>query len=350
MPPQSVSDSFWFLTVSLQVGAWQVQGGLGQLLFAPHTLFAQSAPELHFRPFAHLVLQLPPQSTSVSKPFCTPSRQLGAWQIPDTHTPLWQSVGTPHFCEVGHFLPSETQVVPPQSWSVSLPFFTPSEQVGAWHLPDVQTPLTQSEGPLQFWLVAQVAPQQPPQLQSVSQASFGQAGMVPQVLTETQNPPAQLPLVQSVPNWHFWPFAHSVAQQPTVQLPLPQSTSVSEPFCCPSGQAGARQMPPAHTLLAQSVPTAHAPPLPHRGQLFAPPQSTSVSFWFFTVSGGLQLGAWHVRPGPGTAAHTPLKQSPPQLQLRATSQREHLPAVPPHEPSIIPPQSTSVSISDASPF
>jgi hypothetical protein len=113
-----------------------------------------------------------------------------------------------------------------------VPFFTLSLQVGAWHLPDVQTPLTQSEGPLQFWFVAQVAPQQPPQLQSVSHASFGQA--FPQVFTETQIPPAQLPLVQSPPPEHFCPFAHFL---PGAQLP-PQSTSVSKGFWTPSVQSG----------------------------------------------------------------------------------------------------------------
>jgi hypothetical protein len=35
-------------------------------------------------------------------------------------------------------------VPPPQSTSVSWPFRTPSEQVGAWHIPLVHTPLAQS--------------------------------------------------------------------------------------------------------------------------------------------------------------------------------------------------------------
>jgi hypothetical protein len=118
-----------------------------------------------------------------------------------------------------------------------VPFFTLSLQVGAWHLPDVQTPLRQSEGPLQFWFVAQVAPQQPPQLQSVSQASFGQAGMVPQVLTDTQNPPTHCALVQSGPEEHLYPTAH-VLPAMTHVVP-PQSTSVSKPFWTLSVQSGA---------------------------------------------------------------------------------------------------------------
>jgi hypothetical protein len=97
----------------------------------------------------------------------------------------------------------------------------------------LQTPLTQSAPVQQFFVSAHVAPQQPPQLQSVSQASFGQA--FAQVFTETQIPPAQLPLVQSPPPEHFFPFAHFL---PGAQLP-PQSTSVSRGFWTPSVQSGA---------------------------------------------------------------------------------------------------------------
>jgi hypothetical protein len=47
---------------------------------------------------------------------------------------------------------------------------------------------------------------------------------------------------------------------------------------------------------------------------------------------------------------TPLWQSPPQLQARDTSQREHRPGVPAHIALTIPPQSMSDSMSDESPF
>jgi hypothetical protein len=278
-----------------------VQGGLGQLLFTPHTLFAQSAPELHFRPFAHLVLQLPPQSTSVSEPFCWPSGQVGAWQIPPAHTLPAQSAPTTHFfvsAQRGHW--GSGTFTPPQSLSVSVPFFTPSLQVAAWQVPygpeaivqpgaELHTPLTQSAPVQQFLVSTHVAPQLPPQSLAVSLASF-----IPlaQVLELMQIPAGQMPLAQSVPVLHFSPSAHFLPAMTHV-VP-PQSTSVSPPFFTPSVQSGAwhvRPGPPValHTPLVQSVPAAHTRLVAHRGQLFDPPQSTSVSFWFFTLSG--QLGA-----------------------------------------------------------
>jgi len=61
----------------------------------------------------------PPQSTSLSPPFCTASPHVGAWQIWFEHTWLAQSLATPHFlpgAQPGH--------AAPQSVSLSLPFFT----------------------------------------------------------------------------------------------------------------------------------------------------------------------------------------------------------------------------------
>jgi hypothetical protein len=55
-------------------------------------------------------------------------------------TPLTQSVPTRQLCPAEHF----GQVPPPQSTSVSLPFFTPSLQVGAWQTPPLQTLLWQT--------------------------------------------------------------------------------------------------------------------------------------------------------------------------------------------------------------
>jgi hypothetical protein len=76
-------------------------------------------------PFAQRAPQLPPQSTSLSVPFFTPSVQLGT----ATHTPvgeqipLVQSPGTPHA------LPSPQRGhEPPQSTSLSSPFLVPSSQ------------------------------------------------------------------------------------------------------------------------------------------------------------------------------------------------------------------------------
>jgi hypothetical protein len=156
-----------------------------------------------------------------------------------------------------------------------VPFFTPSEQVAVWHVPKgpeaavqpdvgLHTPLTQSAPEQQFLPSAQVAPQQlgpPPQSLSVSHVSFV---LFPQVFTETQIPPAQLPLTQSPPTEHFRPFAHFLAG---AQLP-PQSTSVSLPFSTVSLQAGALHWEVAlghqavtlvqQTWLLQSVPAPHA--------------------------------------------------------------------------------------------
>jgi hypothetical protein len=68
----------------------------------------------------------PPQSTSVSLPFFTPSAQPDAWQMAAVHTPFWQSVPAVQVLPAAHRL---QVVVPPQSLSVSPPFFAASEQV-----------------------------------------------------------------------------------------------------------------------------------------------------------------------------------------------------------------------------
>ena len=46
-----------------------------------HIPLAQSPSIEHILPFAHFVAQLPPQSTSVSSPFFAPSTQLGVAHI-----------------------------------------------------------------------------------------------------------------------------------------------------------------------------------------------------------------------------------------------------------------------------
>src|SRR5437762_2933128 len=119
-PPQSTSVSVPFLTTSVQVATWQV---------TLHTPLAQSdgAPQLLLVP--HLVLQVPPQSTSLSVPFFTPSAQLGALQTLSAHTRFKQSLPPVQTAPVGHFAQA---LVPPQSTSTSPPFFTTSEQVGTW--------------------------------------------------------------------------------------------------------------------------------------------------------------------------------------------------------------------------
>jgi hypothetical protein len=62
-----------------------------------HTELEQSlgARQVWFVP--HLPHEVPPQSLSVSAPFFTPSEHDGLWQTFVLHTPLVQSAGTRHF-------------------------------------------------------------------------------------------------------------------------------------------------------------------------------------------------------------------------------------------------------------
>jgi hypothetical protein len=60
-------------------------------------------------------------------PFWIPSLQLGASQIIAVHTLLAQSVGAAHAPPAGQ----PAQSGPPQSWSDSPPFLTPSLQWAA---------------------------------------------------------------------------------------------------------------------------------------------------------------------------------------------------------------------------
>jgi hypothetical protein len=92
-----------------------------------HTPLWQSAATPQTLPAAHLT-QVPPQSMSVSVPFFTRSLHAGAWHVrgDPLHTPLWQSAATAHVLPAPH-LPQ----LPPQSMSVSVPFFTLSVHVGA---------------------------------------------------------------------------------------------------------------------------------------------------------------------------------------------------------------------------
>src|SRR6202522_1987588 len=69
----------------------------------------------------------PPQSTPVSVPFWIPSVQVGAWQVrgEPPHTPLAQSLATSQSVPVAQ----GAHAGPPQSTPVSAPSFTPSVQV-----------------------------------------------------------------------------------------------------------------------------------------------------------------------------------------------------------------------------
>ena len=131
-------------------------------------------------------------------------------------------------------------------------------------------------------------------------------------------PPEQTRLVQSVAVLQDWPTVQGEQVEP------PQSMSVSSWFWTASVQVGAAQMLAVQTPLAQSVASAQAPPSAQGSQ--EPPQSTSVSSWFSTPSE--QLGAWQTLP-----THTPLRQSAPVVQPPPAAQ-----------PVQVPPQSTPVSV------
>jgi hypothetical protein len=123
----------------------------------------QSPPKLHGEP----TLQrghAPPQSVSVSVPFLTPSVQVGAAQMAVvSQTPLAQSVSRMQPAPAAQ----REHVTPPQSMPVSLPFCVPSAQSGVVHNPPEQNRRTQSPP------TPQPAPlghpeQKPPQSTSVS--------------------------------------------------------------------------------------------------------------------------------------------------------------------------------------
>jgi hypothetical protein len=93
-----------------------------------HTPLWQSLPAEHVLPAAHLPQEAPPQSMSVSVPFLTVSPHVGTWHffgLPE-QTPLWQSPPTLHVLPFAHELHP-----PPQSMSVSVPFLTVSLHAGA---------------------------------------------------------------------------------------------------------------------------------------------------------------------------------------------------------------------------
>jgi hypothetical protein len=92
-----------------------------------HTPLVQSAGVRHDLVSAHFEQTPPPQSTSVSAPFFTVSEQVGAWHLAPVHTPLEQSPPARHALPTAH----PPHVPPPQSTSVSAPFFTVSVHSGA---------------------------------------------------------------------------------------------------------------------------------------------------------------------------------------------------------------------------
>ncbi len=107
----------------------------------------------------------PPQSTSVSVPFFTPSVGEGDAHRPPAHTPLMQSLGCAHALPSAHAgAPS-----PPQSTSVSDPFFTPSVADAATQRPETQCP------PPQVASLAQASPDEGAPLDPPSDGATGSA-------------------------------------------------------------------------------------------------------------------------------------------------------------------------------
>jgi hypothetical protein len=120
--------------------------------------------------------------------------------------------------------------VPPQSASVSVPFFTVSVHVAARHffVPGSQTALMQSSATAHVFVSAHL-PHDPPQSTSVSFSFL----MVSAHVAATHLPPVHTALVQSVAAAQALPSRHFVVQEP------PQSTSVSVPFFVASVHVGA---------------------------------------------------------------------------------------------------------------
>jgi hypothetical protein len=117
-PPQSTSVSVPFLIVSVQPAATHF------FAVASHLRLMQSALTAQAFVFAHFVVHEPPQSTSVSVPFFTTSAQLGAvhFFVVASQLPLAQSAEIKQAFASAHF-----KQLPPQSMSVSVPFFFVSE-------------------------------------------------------------------------------------------------------------------------------------------------------------------------------------------------------------------------------
>jgi hypothetical protein len=160
-------------------------------------MLAQSSPLMQVEPPTQ-PWQLPPQSTSVSSPLTLPSMQYAGVGVivgakvgdSESHTPFAQ-LKLPQSLSTLQLAPPAQpwQLLPPQSTSVSSPFFLPSMQ----------------------------------------KASVGLSVGVCVGATESHTPSVHPMLAQSSP------LAHAPPPAQPWQLP-PQSTSVSSPLMIPSTQ------------------------------------------------------------------------------------------------------------------
>jgi hypothetical protein len=233
----------------------------------------------------HAAQAVPPQSTSLSLWFRTPSSQVAAWQIESTQRSLMQSACTLQVVFGSHFLQSG----PPQSLSVSAALRTPSAQVAAAQVPSMQESVTQSV-PARHERVSGQGGQAPPQSTSVSVPFFRLSSHT----AGWQRSPRQTCERQSA----LFRQGASAGQPPHEP---PQSTDASSPFLTASSQDGGWQtgsagaapasgfagpVIAAHTPLVQWLPSEQRLPLAHGAH--APAQSTSLSPSFSTPS--MQLG------------------------------------------------------------
>ena len=108
-----------FLTPSVQVDVWQVPDGSPD----EQTRLSQSESWAQDCPAVQASQSGPPQSSSVSKPFCTWSRQVGAWHSPPVQTPLVHPAASEQGSPAG-----QGPQPPPQSVPSSLPLCTPSSR------------------------------------------------------------------------------------------------------------------------------------------------------------------------------------------------------------------------------
>jgi hypothetical protein len=81
-------------------------------------------------------VQPPPQSTSLSEPFWTVSLQAAAAHLPPVHLPLTGSLQSPLILHTP--MTGQPLQLPPQSVSVSSPFLAPSPQLAATQSPSLQ--------------------------------------------------------------------------------------------------------------------------------------------------------------------------------------------------------------------
>jgi hypothetical protein len=95
--------------------------------------------------------------------------------LSDWHRPLAQSADAAQLWFVVHVLLCPSHVAPPQSMSVSVPFWAPSVHVAAWHVfvgDPLQILFTQSPPTEHFFVSAHFAHVAPPQSMSVSSESW----------------------------------------------------------------------------------------------------------------------------------------------------------------------------------